>query len=441
VGKKGSFIMLGVVVLIILLGIEIGFIIYSLLTRACQKDKKSILRIMEFVLMTLFTLIGVIYWSFRWNMLFLILFIKAAMGLWHILKGRYKKQKIYKKRYVIMNGINNVFIIVLAVLPAILFPQFKPMEPTGDYSIKTVSYTLTDPIRLEPFTGQKENRKVTIQFWYPDHVNETYPLVVFSHGSFGYRGSNLSTFEDLASNGYVVCSIDHTHHAFITKQTDGKIIPVSNEFLNNAIAAQNDELDAKTTYNMTQEWLQLRLGDVAMVLDTILEKAASSDTDEVFQMINVDKIGLFGHSLGGATAAEMGRERSDIDAVIVIDGTMLGEEVGFVDGKEVLNSNPYPIPLLNIYNEKHFNDAKQNAETYANMVATANAIDARQVVVRASGHINFTDLPLFSPFLANLLDTGDINSRYCIETMNHIVLDYFNYYLKNTKELELQEEY
>jgi hypothetical protein len=97
--------------------------------------------------------------------------------------------------------------------------------------------------------------------------------------------------------------------------------------------------------------------------------------------------------------------------------------------------------MLNIYNEEHYNEALQGKETYDNMVATANAVDARQVVVAGSGHLNFTDLPMFSPFLASLLGTGEVDSRYCIETMNQIVLDYFNYYLKDAKELNLQEEY
>ncbi|MGE4272716.1 MAG: LytTR family transcriptional regulator DNA-binding domain-containing protein [Desulfitobacterium sp.] len=47
-------------------------------------------------------------------------------------------------------------------------------------------------------------RNVTIQFWYPEkqQEDETYPLLLFSHGSFGFRGSNYSTFMELASHGY-----------------------------------------------------------------------------------------------------------------------------------------------------------------------------------------------------------------------------------------------
>lgn len=433
--------MLGIVIFIILLLMEVGFMLYSLISKSYQKGKKSIINISVLILMSILCVFGVIQLSFRWYILLTVLLIRAVMGTWYLLRGKGKKVSIFKKRYVVLKGINNAILVVLAILPAIIFPQFSPIRPTGEYKVKTISYTLTDPERLETFADQNENRKVTIQFWYPDNSTETYPLVVFSHGSFGFRGSNRSTFEELASNGYVVCSIDHTYHAFFTKQTDGKIIIVNSGFLNDAIAATNDDFDVRTTYLKTQEWLQIRLGDMNLVLNDILDKADQTNSDGVYHLINTDKIGLFGHSLGGATAAELGRERKDIDAAIVIDGTMLGEEVGLKNDSVILNNTPYPIPLLNIYNESHFEDATKYAATYDNMVATANAADAKQTVIKGAGHLNFTDLPLFSPFLAGLLGTGEVDSRYCIETMNQIVLNYFNYYLKDAKDLKLNQEY
>lgn len=107
-----------------------------------------------------------------------------------------------------------------AIIPAIIFPQYKNPEITGNHKIETSSYTFTDENRIEEFTDTGENRKVTVEFWYPKEAEGKYPLIIFSHGAFGVKMSNTSTFMELASNGYVVCSIDHPYHAAGTMDVD-----------------------------------------------------------------------------------------------------------------------------------------------------------------------------------------------------------------------------
>jgi hypothetical protein len=149
-----------------------------------------------------------------------------------------------------------------------------------------------------------------------------------------------------------------------------------------------------------------------------------------------------GHSLGGASSAQIGRERNDIDAVIVLDGTMLGEEIAFENNEVVLNNTPYPIPLLNVYAEDHYTNSKELVgDTYNNFYATKNAVCAYETVFKDAGHLNFTDLPLFSPTLAKMLGVGTIDERYCIETMNEIVLEFFDSYLKDAGAPKIEKEY
>jgi predicted dienelactone hydrolase len=176
------------------------------------------------------------------------------------------------------------------------------------------------------------------------------------------------------------------------------------------------------------------------VLDEVLKNESGKMPEAVSSLIDRDRIGLFGHSLGGATAAQLGRERSDVDAVAVIDGTMFGEEIAFEDGHAVLNDAPYPVPLLNLYNEEHYEEALGLGTAYENLSAGARAPEAYDVVIRGSGHLNFTDLPLFSPALARMLGTGEVDSRSCIETMNQIVLQFFDHALKGA-DLNLKPEY
>ena len=52
-----------------------------------------------------------------------------------------------------------------------------------------------------------------------------------------------------------------------------------------------------------------------------------------------------------------------------------------------------------------------------------------QSVFSGVGHMDFTDLPLISPFISRMIGGSDIDSEKMMNTVNGIVLDWFNYYL------------
>lgn len=430
--------MLGSSVLFVLILVEVVFAVFSLVKKSDLKKEKSIVRIAMFIIFVLLVISPIIDWNFRWFILGLLLLIQAIFGILFILKK--KDNFTAKKGKIIFSLLNRVFLIIMLVIPAIILPQYASINPTGEYSVGTVSYTLTDESRKEYFTEEDDNRRVTMQLWYPSDQLEQekiaskgkFPLVVFSHGAFGFRKSNYSTFQELASHGYTVCSIDHTYHAFMTKQEGGQIIIGNMEFMNKAMQVQNGELGEEEMYKLEQAWMELRTGNMEFVLDYIKKMAMLDNSDAVFQTIDLEHIGVLGHSLGGATAAQLGRDDEDVDAVIVIDGTMLGEIVGFEDGKEIIKDIPYPKPIMNIYNETHYIEALELKDSYANMIASKNAINSYEVVIKESGHVNFTDLPMVSPFLSKLLGTGDVDARYCIETINELILQFFDSSLKSS---------
>ena len=74
-------------------------------------------------------------------------------------------------------------------------------------------------------------------------------------------------------------------------------------------------------------------------------------------------------------------------------------------------------------------------------VAKAADKDAKYVEFSGAGHMDFTDLPLFSPFLGAMLGHGDIDSEECMTKVNSIVLNWFDYYLKNEGSLDIQARY
>ncbi len=439
---------MGNVILFLLVAVEAFLMVWALVKRERHVKERSIIRIGEFALLAVFLLTGVLEWGFRYYAIALVLFIQAIAAAASLIRKQ-AKEKPFRIGKTIGNFVGKIFLYCMALLLAIICPQTRPIQPDGEKAVAHRKYTWTDEERIETFAVEKEGedtpyRKLTVEFWYPDEEpDETYPLIVFSHGAFGFSGCNLSTFEQLASHGYVVASVGHTYHAFFTLDTDGVFTPANMDFIN-SIYAINASEDEELIYYTTQEWLKLRVDDEDFVLDTILQLAVE-DSGVPFTQVDTTKIGLFGHSLGGASSAALGRMREDIGAVIDLDGSMFGEAVGFEDGFPILSEEPYPVPLLNIYAEDHYVEAKKLVEKigekYYNFYATDQAIEAYAVVFMNAGHLNFTDLPLFSPFLARILGVGEIDAFYGVEKMNEVVLEFFDSILKNGTKPVLEREY
>jgi dienelactone hydrolase len=430
---------MGTVILSIAFVIEVAFAIYCMVTKSNQEKVRSFVRIGAFAAFVLLALVSVIQWSFRWYGLGLLLFVWAVLGAWTLLRKKAGTND-YKTGPVVRRAIGAFLLVVIVMVPVLVFPQHQSPKMTGQYEVATVKYTYTDQSRIETFTNTGENRKVNVEFWYPKDADGTYPLVVFSHGAFGIKTSNTSTFMELASNGYVVCSIDHPYHSIFTVDANGHRTMVDSSFLQEVLDANRGKYDEATNFKLEQKWMNLRTADIHFVLDTILAQAQDAGSDAVYQLIDPGKIGLMGHSLGGAASAQVARERSDIDAVIDLDADLLGEYLDYVDGKYVMNDQVYPVPILIIFADDmvRLMAAVPDANTViAAKHVTATAPNAFEVHLTGTDHMSLTDLPLVSPFLVSMINASvpkagghEADPLSTIEKMNDIVLEFFDVYLK-----------
>ena len=361
-----------------------------------------------------------------------------------------KNKKGIKSRVKVLLIIFLILAAAAALIKIIIFPPYDAPKITGSYDVEVKEFTWIDESRVETFTDTGENRELTVKFWYPKEEG-SYPLIVFSHGAFGVIDSNYSTCMELASNGYVVASIGHPYHAIYVKNVDGKVTLADKDFVQSVFAGSGiyDPESEKQIYENSLEWMEVRTGDENFVLDTILAKAEEGK-EIPFSRIDPDKIGLFGHSMGGASSVQLGRERTDIDAVIDLEGTMLGEYAGFENGIEIYNDEPYKVPVLDVFGTRLYDEmdkmsnellAEHSDWQYVNFYLGEHAENYRAVAFRDTGHLNFTDLPLISPALAKMLGVGDVDPKSCIENVNEIVLKWFDYYLKGKGELDIRPEY
>lgn len=122
----------------------------------------------------------------------------------------------------------------------------------------------------------------------------SFPLIVFSHGNGGFRMQSTFWCEHLASHGYIVVSPDHTGNAAATV-VDGKLILGSGKF------REQSAVD--------------RPLDVSFIIDTMTKWTGGADS-RFTGKIDVEKIGVGGHSFGGYTSTLVADSDERVDAIV-----------------------------------------------------------------------------------------------------------------------------
>lgn len=454
-----------ILLLTVLIVTEFAFMIAEISKLSEKRDwnkKRLFADLIELAAFGVMLLLPDIDLSLRFKGLFFILLLRLAVAGIKYLAGR-KSEKQKSKAGKTASFILSAVMFAFALAPAFLFKNYKGRPLTGQYTPVTCTAILTDTSRTEQFEQDGSSREIPVHLFYPAEAesiaDHSLPLVIFSHGAFGWYQSNISAYRELASNGYVVASIEHPYHSLFTHDTSGKLITVNREFMQNALTlgdSEAEDTEKEEVFQTECEWIELRISDMNFAVDMLKSAASANDLsswtftegdkkqfENATRLINTEKIGLMGHSLGGATAVTVGR-RDDISAVIDIDGTMIGEQTGFADGKYVINEEPYTTPLLVIDNEQSHKDSIELRNTgyvYANNVILDNAENAFNTYFVGTEHMNYTDLPLISPFIAKKLGMGEIEPEKCTDTLNELILDFYNCYLKGQGEFSVQENY
>lgn len=234
-------------------------------------------------------------------------------------------------------------------------------KPQGKYGVSLTTMRLTDKTRIDPFSPDHQLRSVMVSAFYPiasanqgntaivDYMPPataaiedqfysqyglpngtfetlklsaceddsqmagcTFPVVLFSPGLGNSRLLYNAIAQSFASSGYIVVTIDHPYDSNVVEYPDGILVLAAN------ISSEAQiELDVNT-----------RAGDVSFVLDQLsLPSTVSQLLPWIKVGLRTDRVAIYGHSLGGATAAAamLGDER--IIGGANLDGTFFGSVI------------------------------------------------------------------------------------------------------------------
>jgi dienelactone hydrolase len=206
-----------------------------------------------------------------------------------------------------------------------------------------------------------------------------FPVLVFSHGMVGLRLQNSSTFQELASWGYVVVAIDHTDAAAVTVFPDGEA-----RFYNLGRFGIPPDIEPDATL-ITERVFPIWIADQRFVYDTLETWQAHDPL--LAGKLDLTRIGSFGHSFGGATALEVCRVDLRCRAAVNMDGGLYGDSVALPAVR--------PLLLMSSADSSRYPDTLAK---WAHMLT--NATDAAYwLELPSSNHYSFTSLQLLSPLL------------------------------------------
>lgn len=231
----------------------------------------------------------------------------------------------------------------------------SPPEPTGPHAVGRTEVHLVDPSRGHPWVGGADERDIMVSLWYPaeddpdaepapymspaaasaleseldqsgvprgavDLVSaeanalldapraqgaEQLPVLLYSHGFGDSRFTSAANLEELASHGYLMVSMDHPYESTAVDLPDGRMLRKSYP-------------DRETpTY---REAISVRTLDTRFVLDALNNGALLPPHLE--GAADTGAVGMFGHSAGGLTTAEVMLVDDRIAAGANLDGSM-----------------------------------------------------------------------------------------------------------------------
>lgn len=411
---------------------EIGFALFCIVTKSNHSSMKRLIRGFFLVSIIILLATNVIELNFRYIGLIVVLTLVNTVGLINLTQKRIQKIE-HKASSTVFRTIGVVTLLFFAFLPAILFPQNIPvLSTTGMYQVETSTTSYIDTDRVESYSSLEENRKLNIQFWYPNEYDEKFPFIVFSHGGLGVKSSNLSLYNELASHGYVVVSIDHTYHSFFTSDEKGKTTWIDLGYMQQMLG-ENPLKDKQQSFDYYKTWMKTRMDDTNFVIDRVILHSISNALENPYKSIDTTKIGVMGHSLGGSTALGIGRVRMDVQAIVALESPFLYDIEGINNDGFIFNDQEYPIPVLNIYSDSSWSllDKRPQYATNHAYLSDANP-NIFNEYIHGIGHLSLTDFSLTSPILTQFIDRqpSTIPPQEALQLINELCLDFFNKHLK-----------
>ena len=253
-----------------------------------------------------------------------------------------------------------------------------------------------------------------------------YPILIFSHGMGSVANFYSSTLKNLSAKGYIVLGITHGDQSAILQKLPSSTIP------------HLDDLDDYYNYEVRSNQLKQRESEIKYVINLLHSQEINmvhhhhinrnNNFDQIMQYIDLNKIGLFGHSFGLATAASYAYADDRIKVLFGIDLWTIPL------AKHILHQKHRILPTLFIESNEWYH--KQEFLIRKDIFFNKNHIHkhSQYYMMKDTSHLNFNDIPMFCAYLLKKSKiTGNISPKLCLLLCDYYFSTFLNSIFYNKK--------
>ncbi|MCA1640051.1 MAG: hypothetical protein LC768_17310 [Acidobacteria bacterium] len=352
-------------------------------------------------------------------------------------------------------------------------------NPRGAFPIGRRSFYWTDESRSETITDDaSDKRKLFVQLWYPAKKNDKnpaaeyypdleelqaksanptvlrtvqthakadasiakskagFPVIIFSPGLGSAISKYTAIIENLASHGFVVAAINHAYDAGDFKFSDGNTIRYATDIWDKSVS---NSWTAETRKKFFDERRKGWAEDVSFVVNQLIKL----NGEGLFKKrLDVENIGVLGHSFGGQAATLACAEDTRLKACANLDGQAQGAaflpdskgenlKQPFMFFYKVSVSTDDELKIMGLTrNEYDARERRRILERWKPSLKTRlESLEAGAyfAVFRGATHQSFSDSPLLE---ANPKDETVADRQMRAKIINEYILAFFDKFLR-----------
>ncbi len=233
------------------------------------------------------------------------------------------------------------------------------------------------------------------------------PVLIFSHGLGVDPIEYRLLFENIASHGYVVLSLNHP--------SSSGFAPFSEEALNES---NLDRLSRSEFADYADRLAHIQASNIQFVIEQF------QHNDLLKDFIDLDKIMLAGHSLGGEASIIVANHNPKIAGCINLDG--------LAGNKETRQKGLQGIPVLTILSDKDWqpSDTQEEIEKQQHMIDWTNfhkkSTNSEMLTLKKVTHMDFCS---HWPVLAWLLGKNELKMPLKTHTLtSHKMIEFIEHW-------------